>query len=150
MEAKHTQGPLKAVRNSSFWELVTPWPDETLEEAGKLSTSIAYIWGDTEEQASANARRLAACWNACDGIPTEALEDGSARAERDELREMTGGTFYEIKKQRDELLAALDRLAFAAQCRDNTSGDHVRLIAAKAELAAASEQATSLISSVKG
>lgn len=141
MEAKHTQGPLKAVRNSSFWELVTPWPGETLEEAGKLSTSIAYAWGDTEEQAAANARRLAACWNACAGIPTSRLEAGAA----DIL-----AYSMELKKQRDELLAALDRLAFAAQCRDNTSGDPVRLIAAKAELAAASEQATSLISSVKG
>lgn len=110
MEAKHTQGPLKAVRNSSFWELVTPWPDETLEEANANSPTAAYVWGDTEEQAAANARRLSACWNACAGIPTEALEDGSARAERDELREMTGGTFYEIKKQRDELLAALEAM----------------------------------------
>ena len=56
----------------------------------------------------ANARRIVACVNACAGIPTEALEDGSARAERDQLREMTGGTFYEIKKQRDELMKALE------------------------------------------
>ena len=56
------------------------------------------------DDAKANARRIVACVNACAGIPTEALEDGSARAERDALREMTGGTFYEIKKQRDELL----------------------------------------------
>ena len=56
--------------------------------------------------AMANMRRIVACVNACAGIPTEALEDGTARAERDALREMTGGTFWEIKKQRDELMAA--------------------------------------------
>lgn len=69
--------------------------------------------------AEANARRIVACVNACSGIPTEALEDGSARAERDALREMTGGTFYEIKKQRDELLAAAEAIEInAEECLD--------------------------------
>lgn len=35
----------------------------------------------TRSQAAANARHLAACWNACEGISTEALES-------DELREV--------------------------------------------------------------
>ena len=75
-------------------------------------TGTDILCADEEQIASveieANARRIVACVNACAGIPTEALEDGSARAERDQLREMTGGTFYEIKKQRDELMKALE------------------------------------------
>lgn len=36
------------------------------------------------EEAQANARRLAACWNACDGLSTEALERlGYVAAKRD-------------------------------------------------------------------
>jgi hypothetical protein len=34
------------------------------------------VEGD-EAETAANARRLAACWNACRGIPTEALESGA-------------------------------------------------------------------------
>ena len=41
----------------------------------------------------------------------------------------------ELEKQRDELLAALERLSFAAMCRDSTMGDQCRLIEVMAELA---------------
>ena len=36
----------------------------------------------SEPDTRANARRLVACWNACDGVPTDALEqiDGLAKA----------------------------------------------------------------------
>jgi len=44
-----------------------------------------------------------------------------------------------------ELLAALMRLEFAAQCRDNTSGDACRLLEVKAELAEAAKQARAAI-----
>lgn len=54
-----------------------------------------------------------------------------------------------ISKQRDELLAALERLSFAALCRDSTMGDPCRLIEVKAELAAANVQAQEAIASVK-
>ena len=56
----------------------------------------------------------------------------------------------EMTKQRDELLAALERLAFAAQCRDNTTGDQCRLIEVRAELAAAAANASAAITKVKG
>lgn len=44
-----------------------------------------------------------------------------------------------------ELLEALKRLTFAAECRDNTSGDPIRLIQVKSELIAASDQAREAI-----
>jgi hypothetical protein len=43
----------------------------------------------------ANARRLVACWNACEGVPTEMLEEYPA-------------PFTELHAQRDELLEALE------------------------------------------
>ena len=44
-----------------------------------------------------------------------------------------------------DLLAALERLSFAAECRDNTMGDACRLIEVKAELASANQQARAAI-----
>ena len=49
-----------------------------------------------------------------------------------------------------ELLEALTRLEFAAQCRDNTSGDPCTLLAVKAELANAAEQARAAINKAIG
>ena len=58
------------------------------------------------------------------------------------------GDVSELTKQRDELLAALERLSFAAMCRDSTMGDPCRLIEVRAELAAANKQASVTIASV--
>ena len=55
----------------------------------------------------------------------------------------------EMLKQRDELLSSLDRLMFAADCRDSTTGDQCRLMQVKAELAAASASSRSVIAKVK-
>jgi len=54
-------------------------------------------------------------------------------AERDRLRQVNA-----------ELVAALDRLIFAAECRDNTMGDPSRLIDVKASLVAATVLARSV------
>lgn len=55
-----------------------------------------------------DARRLAACWNACDGLPTELLENiitlGDTLASRFKLRDQTE---RELAEQRDALLDAL-------------------------------------------
>lgn len=56
----------------------------------------------------------------------------------------------DLLKQRDELLEALTRLEFAAQCRDNTSGDPCRLMVVKAELAEAAAQARAAIAKAGG
>lgn len=56
----------------------------------------------------ANARRLAACWNACEGLSTEHLEQhglpGFAQAISD------------LRAQRDELLEALRFIANVTEC----------------------------------
>ena len=56
-----------------------------------------------------DARRLAACWNACEGVPTEFLEEHPApfsemRAERDKLL----ADVMELERQRDAMLTALN------------------------------------------
>lgn len=52
----------------------------------------------TEHERDTNARRIVACWNACEGVPTEVLE---AYTVLEKLREQD--------TQRRELLAALEK-----------------------------------------
>lgn len=63
MSEKHTQGPLTA--------------DARLYLRDKHDNIIARLAGTTGkyESEEMNARRLVACWNACEGITTERLED---------------------------------------------------------------------------
>lgn len=49
-----------------------------------------------------------------------------------------------------DLLEALERLAAAAECRDNTTGDPARLIEVRAELAAAAQQARDALVAARG
>ena len=88
MSAQHTQRRVKVQH-----------PD-----AGERGLEVAFepglerLCADITE---ANARRLVACWNACEGIPTEALEAYPA---------ITGNGIKAIRAveaQRDELLEAL-------------------------------------------
>lgn len=88
-----------------------------------------------------DARRIVACVNACAGFSNQTLESGP-----DSVFIFAG----DMNRQRDELLAALERLSFAATCRDNTMGDQCRLIEVRFELSAANEQAIAAIASVKG
>lgn len=67
---------------------------------------LAINTGHREKNAVANARRLVACWNACDGVVTEDVEA------------ITGMDsfivkFNEYKSQRDELLETLNGIASA-------------------------------------
>ena len=86
-----------------------------------------------------------------DDLVVAGLIDNSAEVERaaERLDTLTV-TVRGLEIQRDGLVSALDRLIFAAQCRDNTTGDPCRLIEVKAELAAAAENASNVVASVKG
>lgn len=91
--------------------------------------TVATVWiddapvHDFNAEQTANARRLVACWNACDGLYTESLERGMPLAEqivdalnqRDSLREVNA-----------ELLAALERFASWAdsQADAQSKGGH--------------------------
>jgi hypothetical protein len=83
--------------------------------------ALIYTCGDGTRDA--NGLRLVACWNACDGIATEALESGEARVVRDELARIET-----LLRQRDELLASLNGLVEAGDaCVDpsNLSGGDI-------------------------
>lgn len=106
MSAKHTQGPVHlsagnviGIGNPENWERLkihSPWVEDAHE-------------GDAE--ADENMRRLVACWNAFDGIPTEDVEQ-YASVDRGIMRLVVLADDYRI--ERDELLAAADRVI--AQC----------------------------------
>lgn len=101
-----------------------PWrytPAETEEDDGRIYvTTGANIVGsgsesifrvDLDEIAGlddANARRIVACVNACAGIPTEHLVRCNAISAVDEILSERNA----LKKQRDELLAALGKILY--------------------------------------
>jgi len=72
----HTKGKLQYRKN--------PWDEGKYDLRPDDSTPwayapVAHVKGDkrvTGGNGEANARRLAACWNACDGLPQDALDGG--------------------------------------------------------------------------
>lgn len=105
MSAQHTPGRL-AVAVEIFDN--DGMPETALQALGGAATvAVALEFGPNNPgMREANARRLAACWNACEGISTEALEsDGNlgngwklatyemrdAIAQRDELLDLLQG-----------------------------------------------------------
>ena len=72
---------------------------------------VAKAWCFAGKTGQANARRLVAAWNCCDGLPTPDLENSA-------LPEILKN-LLEAKAQRDELLEAL-KLASGALCRAAT------------------------------
>lgn len=81
----------------------TPWEvidGRFIRQSGNPRHVIARVSkGDAME---ANARRIVACVNACAGIRTEALEH------RAHLLKAEDDTLASLRRQRDELLAALN------------------------------------------
>ncbi|HET6496837.1 MAG TPA: hypothetical protein VFH61_15885 [Thermoleophilia bacterium] len=65
MSEKHTQGEL-AHTPGAIWKVLR-------DERGNPVAEVGY---GPEALCEANARRLVAGWNACEGIPTESLETG--------------------------------------------------------------------------
>jgi hypothetical protein len=88
--SQHTQGKLKQ-RTGYPMDIVGP--DE------QYAFARAYR-GTTLDNAEANARRLVVCWNACEGLPTDILEDDSIMK-----------IVSRIRRERDELLQALKMVA---------------------------------------
>ncbi len=108
MSEQHTQGLMTVYKdNADAWPLLMiGGPTGRIvanvnTEAG-VDTSKAPSIAFKPMPAEANARRLAACWNACEqmGISTEALESGP-----DSVFMFAG----DMKAQRDQLLAALQK-----------------------------------------
>ena len=90
-----------------------------------------------------NARRLVACWNACEGLPTKVLEHAS------ETGDSLAG-HIKLTAQRDELLAALEEV-LAAERFSNRPPETVMQAEAKLDrIRKASARAEAAIAKVKG
>lgn len=93
MTTQHTAGRL-CTQLETF--SISPTGDCDLSFLIRTQTDLSLI-GEVygcDDMAESNARRLVACWNACEGLPTDLLEDESImkidsriRQERDELLE---------------------------------------------------------------
>lgn len=100
MSAKHTQG--KVIPAVSSFQPIGPCYAVGIQDAKVAIAITGKLDEPNADISEANARRIAACWNACDGIPTAWLEGGAA----DILEHSIA-----LIKQRDELLALLTEVA---------------------------------------
>ena len=100
-----TEGRLEIVRDLGMPILRT--------KARRVAKPI-YEGGSEDREVDGNARRLAACWNACDGIPTEALglsDDKSLEAlQRAEITTLTDA-LTEARADNKRLREALEEAA---------------------------------------
>ena len=111
MTTQHTPGRLDVVNDTGEWaaeydaEGTTCSVGLVTESGSMVALAVAYspnIFADPDP--TANARRLVACWNACEGINTLLLEQL-----RVPLRDLNGSELA-LLEQRDELLDALKDL----------------------------------------
>lgn len=102
MSAPHTPGPIaiRANGDANSYALI--------DADGKWLLSVLHNGDAMTARQEANMRRLAAAWNACQGIPTHALERGVVT-----VFEQFGGpnghthSVGELMRQRDALMALL-------------------------------------------
>ncbi len=104
----HTPGPLRIAGRE------TRGLPHTLVAARTLLFRVySEAYGDFDQETE-NARRLVACWNACEGISTESLERSDVLSGMNQL-------LRRLETQRDELLSALrhiEGVAMADEPRD--------------------------------
>lgn len=112
MSAQHTPGRLFVTESQEHWGRVNCHITAEVDQA-----MIGSIWVNSTEQNRADARRLVACWNACDGIDTYALDLMTGDLSIKNQITATGKAHtkpthraVEYRRQRDELLAALKAL----------------------------------------
>lgn len=100
------------------------------------------------DERNANARRLVACWNACEGLTTENLESvltvGDTLASRFKARDDIES---DLTKQRDELLVALKD---ARELVDDWGAYASNYMQEKHDLAGDIERLDSAIAKVEG
>lgn len=111
MSPRHTPGRLHA-----FTQYAEP---ELRDQAGNL-VAVVHRYGDD------NARRLAACWNACVDVDTQTLEQNqerfsALRSERDALLRATGS----VMAASGEMLEALQAVAAKLGSRPYGTGSYL-------------------------
>ena len=147
----HTKGKLAVIDDGSMGSIVLA---SDLTPIGHTFQIKPLKQDLLQTERKENARRLVACWNACEGSSTEWLEfqndpdriDQFGPPEPFQTRyTMELQKAVKTMEQRDQLLAAIKRLASAAQNRENTMGDPCALLAAQAELRDATKVARAAI-----
>lgn len=124
MNAQHTPGRLTVRGGYGIYS-----------NDGKTPVAGTCLPNSMPESDEANARRLVACWNACDGISTEALENMPQP-----FGSLLSTGFQDVVAQRDELLEALklaDLLLSGANMNRAVVESKVRAAIAKVEGGAA-------------
>jgi hypothetical protein len=99
MSTEHTPGRLKVGQHLGSLSSFCIHMD--VGDKGRGTEIVEAVCGLSTEQRLANARRLVACWNACEGISTENLEDNLPVIELAHL-------YNDVIEQRDQLLKVLD------------------------------------------
>lgn len=107
--SKHTPGRLYIRTNRHPNTDGTPWGWVDLYEPGSMRQAspegIQVTWSRGQKSED-NARRLVACWNACEGISTESLVSAGNAFNGWRLASYA---MDDAKAQRDELLEILER-----------------------------------------
>ena len=111
MSAQHTPGRLAVTVQIFDNDGMPESAIQTLD--GSATVAVALEFGPNNPgMREANARRLAACWNACEGVDTDLLNaagDGILKKSLNKTSELHA-MVKALEAQRDELLAALKNL----------------------------------------
>ena len=109
--SEHTKGPLE-FSSAGFGSKSGITVDEYFIRRPEDDVAVAadVIDPETGAPSESNARRLVACWNACQNIATEAIESGSLDLFQLQLDRMV------LTQQRDELLKTLERISRPHDC----------------------------------
>lgn len=109
--SEHTLGPLEFA-SAGFGSKAGITVDEYFIRRPEDDVAVAgdIVDPETGSPSEANARRLAACWNACQNISTDAIQSGSLGLFRLQLDRMV------LTQQRDSLVCALERIARPHDC----------------------------------
>lgn len=91
----HTEGRL---------EVVTECPGECCWHIQRVGNTDEFQRITSLEMREEDARRLVACWNYCEGVPTHEIENSESDGDR--LRGVYAAKVY-AEKERDELVEAL-------------------------------------------
>jgi len=100
----------------------------TIGVDGKWLMSIQHNGEQMPETQRENVRRLAACWNACEGIPTETLEEHALGVIGAEHSQQT----YHTKHERDSLMTAA-KAWLDDEVDDGSFADTLRQIIARSK-----------------
>jgi len=109
--SEYTIGPLE-LSSAGFGSKAGITIDEYFIRRPEDDVAVAadVIDPDSGTPSEANARRLVACWNACQGISTDAIESGSLNLFQLQLDRMV------LTQQRDKLVSVLECIARPHDC----------------------------------